>query len=183
MAFERIQMPEISGIKAIKGSSATGKKIFRSSESVASYDPVQKGIFLNSDILSSVKTFDEYVKKSREAFDLVKKNLDKLPASKRAIAEQYIKSGRDLVDDSVEGMIIHELGHNIQWQLLPTKLFNELGDNWEAIASKLSGYANYNKSEYIAESFVSWMKDEHKIDPRLQEFLDGKEKPVPSLKK
>ena len=179
-AFERVKMPQIAGIKAVKASSATGKKIFSGADAVAAYDPVQKGIYLNIDILSTVKAFNDYVKKSREAFELVRKDIDKLPPAKRVIAERYIKAGRDLVDDSLEGMILHELGHNVQWQVLPTKLFNELGDNWQEIAGKISGYAGTTKSEYIAESFVSWMRDEGRIDQRLQKYLDGLEKDVPS---
>jgi hypothetical protein len=181
--FERIEMPKISGIKAISGSSATGKKVFSSSEAVAAYDPIQKGVYLNSDILGSVQKLDAYIKRSREAFDLVEKNLDKLPAAKRAIAERYIKAGRELVDDSLEGMITHELGHHAQWNIVPTKLINELGDNMEEIAAKISGYAGTNKSEYIAESFVSWMRGEKRIDPRLQELFDSKLKSVPSFQK
>ena len=180
-AFERIEMPQIAGIKAIKGSSATGKKIFKSSETIAAYDPVQKGIYLNSDILGSPEKFNEYIKKSREAFEYVKKNIDKLPPSKRAIAERYIKAGRELTDDSLEGMILHELGHHAQWTVVPTKLFNELGDNWERVAARISGYAGTNKSEYIAESFVSWMRGEKLIDSRLQALLEGKLKDVPAV--
>ena len=178
-AFERIEMPQIAGIKAIKGSSATGKKIFKSSETIAAYDPVQKGIYLNSDILGSPDKLEAYIKRSREAYEYVQKNIDKLPASKRAIAERYIKAGRELTDDSLEGMILHELGHHAQWTVVPTKLFNELGDNWERVAAKISGYAGTNKSEYVAESFVSWMRGEKLIDPRLKALFEGKLKDLP----
>ena len=178
-AFERIEMPQIAGIKAIKGSSATGKKIFKSSETIAAYDPVQKGIYLNSDILGSPDKLEAYIKRSREAYEYVQKNIDKLPASKRAIAERYIKAGRELTDDSLEGMILHELGHHAQWNVVPTKLFNELGDNWERVAARISGYAGTNKSEYIAESFVSWMRGERFIDPRLKALFEGKLKDIP----
>lgn len=173
-AFDRLEMPKISGIKAISAKTATGKKIFSGADAVAAYDPVQKGIYLNSDILGSMDKFDEYVRKSREAFQKVKENLDKLPPSKRAIAERYVKAGRELVDDSLEGMITHELGHHVQWNSIPTNLFNELGDReMERFVTRISGYAGASKSEYIAESFVSWMRREGRIDPRLQEFLDG----------
>ena len=180
-AFERIEMPQIAGIKVVKGSSATGKKIFKSADTVAAYDPVQKGIYLNGDILASPEKFNAYIKKSREAYELVQKNLDKLPAAKRVIAERYIKAGRELTDDTLEGMILHELGHHVQWNVVPTKLFNDLGDNWERIAAKISGYAGLNKSEYIAESFVSWMRGEKLIDPRLQDLFDGILKDVPIM--
>lgn len=173
-AFDRLEMPKISGLKAISANSATGKKVFSSADAVMAFDPIQKGIYLNSDILGSMEKFNDYVRKSREAFDMVKRNLDKLPPHKRAIAERYIKAGRELVDDSLEGMVFHEMGHHVQWDVLPTKLFNELGDReMEKFAAELSGYAGTSKSEYVAESFVSWMRMENRIDPRLQKFLDG----------
>jgi hypothetical protein len=178
-AFERLEMPEISGIKVVSGKSAKGKKIFKSSDTVAAYDPVYKGIYLNGDILASPEKFNAYIKKSREAFEYVQKNIDKVPLSKRPMAERYIKAGRELVDDSLEGMILHELGHHAQWNVVSTKLFNELGEDWERIAAKISGYAGLNKSEYIAESFVSWMRGEKLIDSRLQALFDGKLKDVP----
>lgn len=176
-AFDRLEMPKISGIKAISAKTATGRKVFSGADAVAAYDPVQKGIYLNSDILGSMDKFDEYVRKSREAFRKVKENLDKLPPSRRAIAERYIKAGRELVDDSLEGMITHELGHHVQWNVLPTQLFNELGDReMERFVTRISGYAGASKSEYVAESFVSWMRREGRIDPRLQAFLDAQAK-------
>ena len=177
-AYSRLDMPQISGIKAIRGTSAAGKRIFKSLDTVAAYDPVQKGIYLNSDILSSMDKFDAYVTKSREAFEIVKRNLDKLPPDKRALAERYIKAGRELVDDSLEGMILHELGHHAQWTLVPTKMINELGE-WEKIAARISGYAGTNKSEYLAESFVSWMREEKRIDAKLQALFDGRLKDIP----
>lgn len=183
-AFERFDMPKISGIKAISGSSATGKKVFaHGSDAIAAYDPIQKGIYLNSDILGSPQAFSAYQKRAREAFELVKNNLDKLSPAKRAIAERYIKAGRELVDDSLEGCILHELGHHVQWNVVPSKLFNELNDNWKSIAAKISGYAGTSNTEYLAESFVSWMRGENRIDSRLQKFFDSKLKAVPQGQK
>jgi hypothetical protein len=182
-AFGRFNMPKISGIKAISGSSATGKKVFSSAESIAAYDPIQKGIYLNSDILGSPEKLNQYLKRSREAFELVKNNLDKLSPAKRAIAERYIKAGRELVDDSLQGAILHELGHHVQWNVLPSKLINEIGDKLESFAVKISGYSGTNKSEYIAESFVSWFRGEKRIDSRLKDFFDSNLKEVPQIQK
>lgn len=182
-AFSRFKMPEISGIKAISGSSATGKKIFSSAEAIAAYDPIQKGIYLNSDILGSPEKLNQYLKRSRDAYNLVKNNLDKLSPAKRAIAERYIMAGRELVDDSLQGMILHELGHHVQWNVVPTKLFNEIGDKLESIAAKMSGYAGTNKSEYLAESFVSWFRGENLIDPRLKSYFDSNLKDVPQIQR
>ncbi len=172
--YSGLKVENISGIKAISGSSATGKKVFPGgADAIAAYDPVQKGIYLNTDVLGSRKKFEAYQKKSREAYDLVAKNLDKLSPAKRAIAERYIKAGRELVDDGVKGSIYHELGHNIQWQSMPADLFNELSARRSQFADRISGYAGTNGREYIAESFVSFMRGEGRIDPELEAFFES----------
>lgn len=171
-AFSRVDIPKITGIKSISGSSATGKKVFPGgADAIAAYDPINRGIYLNSDVLGSKSKFEAYQKKSREAFETVRKNLDKLPPARRAIAERYIEAGRELVDDSVRGAIYHELGHDIQWQAMKPALFNEISARMSSYASKISGYAGTNGREYIAESFVAWMKGE-KIDPELARYFD-----------
>ena len=59
--------------------------------------------------------------------------------------------------------------------MLPTNLNNELGKEMSLYASKISGYATSSKSEYLAESFVAYMRGEKaNIDPKLVEFLDSK---------
>lgn len=166
---------KIAGIKTIDPESATGKKAFNGhADTVASYDPVTKGIYLNKAVLKNEKTFEEYMKKAAEAFETVKKGLDKLSPEKRAIAERYIWAGRELVDDTIQGCIAHELGHHMQWTMMPANLFNSLREGMAVTAKGLSGYAGTSGTEYVAESFVSWLKGELRIDYRLQEFFDSK---------
>ena len=43
-----------------------------------------------------------------------------------------------------------------------------------ATAQGLSGYAGTSGTEYVAESFFSWLKGELRIDHRLQELFDSK---------
>lgn len=172
--YESMDIGKISGIKVIDGNSATGKKIFSSSESVACYVPTSKGIYINKAILKDKATFDAYLKRSADAFETVKKNLDKLSPIQRKVAEKYIAAGRELVDDSIQGLITHEMGHHVLGPMtMPVKLFNGVGVNIDKIALKLSGYASTNKTEYLAESFVSWMKGEKVIDQNIQAYLDG----------
>ena len=170
--METVDVPKISGIKPISGSSKTGQKVFSSSDAIAAYDPVSKGIYLNTDVLKNAKAFAEYQKKAQAAWDKVMANLDKLSPAQREIAERYKKSGRELVDDSIKGCIIHELGHHVQWAKMPASLVNSLNKIAEH-SVKISGYAGTTKSEYIAESFVSWMKGEKKIEKSLQDFFDS----------
>ena len=170
--FNTVDIPKISGIKPISGSSKTGQKVFSSSDAIAAYDPVSKGIYLNTDVLKSAKAFAEYQKRAQAAWDKVMANLDKLSPAQREIAERYKKSGRELVDDSIKGCIIHEFGHHVQWTKMPASLVNSLTKIAEH-SVKISGYAGTTKSEYIAESFASWMKGENKIEKSLQDFFDS----------
>ena len=170
--FNTVDIPKISGIKPISGSSKTGQKVFSSSDAIAAYDPVSKGIYLNTDVLKSAKAFAEYQKRAQAAWDKVMANLDKLSPAQREIAERYKKSGRELVDDSIKGCIIHEFGHHVQWAKMPASLVNSLTKIAEH-SVKISGYAGTTKSEYIAESFASWMKGENKIEKSLQDFFDS----------
>lgn len=166
-------LPKISGIRTVSASSATGKRVFKEENSIACYDPVSKGIWINKDLLKDARTWEEHQRQAREAFEIVRVGLDKLPPAKRAVAERYIKAGRELVDDSIIGCVIHELGHHFQWSKLPTELHNALGEGMSIRSVAISGYASASKSEYIAESFVSWVKGELRIDYRLQEYLDS----------
>lgn len=171
--METVDVPKISGIKPISGSSKTGQKIFKDgADAVAAYDPVSKGIYLNTDVLKSAKAFTEYQKRAQEAWDKVMSNLDKLSPEMREIAERYKKAGRSLVDPSVKGCIIHELGHHVQWTKMPANLINSIKDI-AANSVKISGYAGATKGEYIAESFASWMKGEKRIAKDLQDFFDS----------
>ena len=170
--FNTVDIPKISGIKPISGSSKTGQKIFSSSDAIAAYDPVSKGIYLNTDVLKNAKAFAEYQKRAQAAWDKVMANLDKLSPAQREIAERYKKSGRELVDDSIKGCIIHEFGHHVQWAKMPPSIVNSLTKIAEH-SIRISGYAGTTKSEYIAESFASWMKGEKKIAKDLQEFFDS----------
>ena len=170
--FSTVDIPKISGIKPISASSKTGQKVFSSSDSIAAYSPAFGGIYLNTDVLKSTKAFAEYQKRAKAAWDKVMANLDKLSPAQREIAERYKKSGRQLVDDSIRGCIIHEFGHPIQWKKMPADLVNSLTKIAEH-SVKISGYAGTTKGEYIAESFTSWMKGENKIEKSLQDFFDS----------
>ena len=171
--MKTVDVPKISGIKPISGSSKTGQKIFKDgADAVAAYDPVSKGIYLNTDVLKNAKSFAEYQRRSQEAWDKVMSNLDKLSPAQREIAERYKKAGRTLVDPSLKGCIIHELGHHIQWTKMPADLVNSIKDI-AAASVKISGYAGATKGEYIAESFASWMRKEKRISKDLQDFFDS----------
>ncbi len=173
--FDSIDIEKISGLKSVSPDSREGKKAFPSgADAIASYDPVSRGIYLNRSILKDSASFENYRKKSVDAWNKVMENIDKLPADKRKIAERYREAKRALVDDSISGAITHELGHHVQWRLLPADLQNGLNVGMARQSVQVSGYATSSRGEYLAESFTSWIKGERRIDYRLQDFLDSK---------
>ena len=174
--FDNYDMPKISGIKVISPTSAQGKKAFKDgADAVMSYNPTEKGIFINKDIIKDAKSLEKYNKDADEAFDYVIENIDKLSGSQKKLAETYKNAGRSLVGNgSVVDHLTHELGHHVQWEVLPTKLNNEMGNSLSEYAKKISGYANASKGEYIAESFAAYIKGERDIlDPKFVEYMDS----------
>lgn len=177
-AYSRFpEMEKLSGIKAVAPGSRQGKKAFKDgADALFSYSPIEHGIFINKDVLKNPKTLDIYMKRSKDAWDLVMNNLDKLSGRQRELAERYAKAGRDLVSgDTVEGLFTHELGHHVQWTMLDPRTTNSITGRVQEYAPHLSGYATASKSEYLAESFAAYMKGETDLlDPEYVSFLETK---------
>ena len=109
-AYSRFpEMEKLSGIKAVAPGSRQGKKAFKDgADALFSYSPIEHGIFINKDVLKTPKTLDTYMQRSKDAWNLVMNNLDKLSGRQRELAERYAKAGRDLVSgDTVEGLFTH----------------------------------------------------------------------------
>lgn len=175
--YSKVELEKLSGIKTVSPTSALGKKAFKDgADAVFAYDPIQHGIYVNKEVLKNQKTFAEYVKRSEDSWNIVMNNIDKLTGSQKELALTYKNAGRSLVDgDTVEGLFTHELGHHAQWTLLDAKTNNSVGDRMKEYAPKISGYANASKSEYLAESFVAYMRGETDIlDPEYVRFINSK---------
>lgn len=172
------ELPKLSGLKTVSPSSKLGKKAFSSGESMASYDLVRNGIFLNKDILKNEKAFQKFIEDSRRANDYVMKNVEKLSGAQKSLVERYIKAGRTLVDgESIEGILNHEIAHHIELNFIRTnkELYFQLIKNMNTYAGRVSGYATSAGNEYLAESIAAYMKGEKKIiDPILLKTLESK---------
>ena len=177
-AYSRFpEMEKLSGIKAVAPGSRQGKKAFKDgADALFSYSPIEHGIFINKDVLKNPQTLDAYMQQSKDAWDLVMNNLDKLSGRQRELAERYANAGRDLVSgDTVEGLFTHELGHHVQWTMLDPKTTNSITSRMQQYAPHLSGYATASNSEYLAESFVAYMKGETDLlDPEYVDILNSK---------
>lgn len=178
LSIQFSNIPKLTGIKTVSPKSALGRKVFSGDGSIAAYDSVRGGIYLNSEILKSKKAFEKFIKESDEAFELIKKNFDKLSGTQRQIAENYIKAGRSLVNgNTIEGILNHEYSHHIELNLIRTnkELYKELLSNMDKYAVKISGYATSKGNEYLAESIAAYLKGETDIiDPKLLNLLNNK---------
>lgn len=174
-------LEKLSGIRVLSPKTAAGKKAFPGgADALFSYDPIQHGININGAVLKDPKALQAYMDRSKDAWNTVMGNLDKLSGRQREMAERYLKAGRELVDgDTVQGLFTHEMGHHVQWTMLDPKTNNSLGSRMSEFSGKISGYATSSKSEYFAESFAAYMKGERDIlDPEYVKFLDAKIKPT-----
>ncbi len=170
--FSRVDIPKLSGIKAISPTSSQGKKAFTHADAVAAYNFVEGGIFLNKNLLKNPKAFAKHVKEAEDAYKVVVQNINKLSGAQRELAERYKAAGRSLVDGTtIEGAIIHELGHHVDWNVFSAQ-GNTIREQMSKYANSISGYAGMDAREYMAESFAAHMKGEVAIlDPEYVKFL------------
>lgn len=121
---------------------------------------------LNNTLVKSQQIIDNYNDQAEKAFKYVSDNVGVLTGESRSLAEAYISAGRDLVGNSVEDFITHEIGHHISYSI--PEVNKELSQiqkatDWKETASKLSGYANKSFGEYFAESFTAYCNGEQEM--------------------
>ena len=105
-----------------------------------------------------------------------KYDLSKMSAAGRRVIENGRESGRATVPQSVQEVIWHEYGHRLE-KFMPKDDLEAVYEHMGDYASKISGYACENKSEYIAESFCCFNNGEKdKIDPVLARIFEGMKK-------
>lgn len=179
-------IPKLNGIKSISPNSKIGKIIFKDRDVIASYDQARSGIFLNNKILKDQKTFTNFIKEAEDANKYLLNNFSKLSIEQKAVVNNYIKAGRNLVDgSSLEGIINHEFAHHVELNYIrPNKeLYTKLISNMNNFAVNISGYATSRGNEYLAESIAAYIKGEStKIDPMLLSILNSKNRVTKGIK-
>ena len=165
---------KLSGIEVVNPKTAKGlKELGGSADAPFATNSLNGMVYINKDIVKNAKALKAYTDKGDEAFKLVMANKDKLSGKMRALAEIYEKAGKDLVDNSLEGMITHEYGHYLAVEINPkadvvSKIADGMGDHL------ISGYSQHNVREYLAECFTEYERgDRSKLDPVVIELFDG----------
>lgn len=173
--YSAYDIPKLSGLKTVSATSAKGKKVFRDADAVAAYNAAEQGIYLNSNILKSTGTFEKHVKESSDAFEYVKANLSRLTGSRLELGKRYVNAGRSLVDgETVRGAIEHELGHHVDWAVFGARA-NDIRATGKKYSSAISGYAGSSAREYMAESFVAYVRGEtSRLNPEFVKLMESK---------
>lgn len=171
--FETFNVKKLGGVAAPAKNTKLGQKI---SAHVA-YSPVRKSILFNRENTKTMNKFVEGLLADKRAVNDILTHPERYDMSKastrfRNIIMMSEKTGRALVPETAEEAIFHELGHHLE------NFFTK--DDWATIkkrmpdyAEKISGYATDSQSEYIAESFASYMIGENLIDPFVKKIFDG----------
>jgi hypothetical protein len=173
--YREFDVEQMGGIIAPAGNTKLGQQI---SGAIAGYSPIRKGYILNRKSLKNLKT-------AQEAFDgesAVLKNLlehpekydfTKLSKSTLGIIQRSKVSGRATVPRSIQEALQHEFGHALERKVRSSSLWPDAEKNMPEYADRISGYAGESKGEYIAESFVSFMKGEGVADPVLVRIFES----------
>lgn len=171
--YDTFDIDKLGGVYVAKGNTKLGKAV---DGATAAYSPVRKSLILNN---RAMKNVDDIVKSHADELKWIKKYADN-PSdfnfkSKKveSIAKASIKSGRATVPETVDGVIHHEMGHHIEGAVKKADGWDVVKANMPKYAENISGYATISESEYIAESFASYLKGEGLIDPELAKIFDS----------
>lgn len=175
---ETYDVPAFGGITAPAGNTKEGKML---SGATAAYSPIRDSFYLNRSSLKNMAVAEKTLKAEAQAIKDIyahpeKYDLSKMSAAGRRVIENGRESGRATVPQSVQEVIWHEYGHRLE-KFMPKDDLEAVYERMGDYASKISGYACENKSEYIAESFCCFNNGEKdKIDPVLARIFEGMKK-------
>lgn len=165
---------KFGGIVAPAGNTRLGRQI---EGAHAAYNTVNNSFVLNRKTAKTPTITLQALKQEKDfVTDYLKDpskypGLDKEKALKR-ILDASSTSGRATVPETLSEVLDHELGHALQKGVKSSSNFSIIEGNWKTWGEKISGYAQENINEYIAESFCAWRKGET-IDPELIKAFEG----------
>ena len=173
--YDSYDVPKFGGIMAPAGNTKLGKQI---SSATAGYSPIRNSFLLNRKSLSSTKAAEKAFAAERDAIKGIlehpeRYDLNKASAKLRNIIEHSAISGRATVPETIEEALSHEFGHALERSVRQHDLWQQAKTNMTSFADNVSGYAASDESEYIAESFASFIKGENVIDPVMERIFKG----------
>lgn len=171
--YETYDIDKLGGVYVAKGNTKLGKAV---EGATAAYSPVRKSLILNN---RSMKNVDDIAKSHAKEVAMIKEYSENPSAfsfkSTRGemVAKASVKSGRATVPETIEDVIHHEMGHHIERTVYKANGYDVVKANMPKYAENISGYATISESEYIAESFASYLKGEGLIDPELAKIFES----------
>lgn len=171
--YETFGLEKLGGVFVAKGNSKLGKKI---EGATAAYSPIRKTLLLNN---RSLKNLNQIVETHAEELRLIQqyaKDPTSLVFSTKkveGIVKASLVSGRATVPGTIQSVIHHEMGHFIEPIVKKSGGYEVVKVNMPKFAEKISGYSTLSESEYIAESFASYLMGENLADPELIKIFEG----------
>ena len=167
--YQTYNVEPFGGIQAPAGNTKLGKAV---DGATAAYSPVRHSFLLNRKSFSSMETAEKAFAAESEAIRNLLEHPERYDLSKaRAIVRETVErskvSGRATVPTSISEALTHEFGHALEKKVKRSADWSAALANMSTYANRISGYAGASESEYIAESFASYMKGENLCDPIL----------------
>ena len=169
--YEKFDFKKLYGVYVPKGNEKLAKLI---KGAHAGYMPVRNSLVLNKESLQNMQAF---IKNREKELNIVRRYIDdptsvKVSNTVKEVLKASAMSGRPTTADTIQDCIIHEMGHSLESIVANSKNYAKIKEGMKEYAEKISGYATTDISEYIAESFASYMKGEDLIDPELRKVFD-----------
>lgn len=172
-AVSRRYNKKMAGLQFVNPKTAKGlKQLGGNEDALFATNPLTGALFANKNILKNEKLLNQYNSNAQKAFEFVLKNKDKLTGEQLKLAELYEKAGKSVVNNTIEGFVVHEFGHYLATEINPNKeTLQKIKENMNKYL--ISGYSQNNISEYLAESFVEFtLGDKNKIDPLVRKIFE-----------
>ena len=170
--YSKFDVEKLGGIAAPAKNTKLGKMV----NAHAAYSPVGRNLLLDRNKTKNAKTMLSFLRADQEAVTDILTNPKKYDFNKLSkrvlnVIEASKETGRAIVPNTIGESITHELGHFIESQIKKED-FEIIKGGMAKYATQISGYAADSVSEYVAESFASYMKGEDRIDPSVREIFD-----------
>ena len=169
---------QINGLASLEAYGKGNKKVFSRNPDAPFFTTNFGNIGMNTTLMKNEAMVKAYQTEGENAFKYVIDNMGMLSGKQLEIAKAYEFAGRSLVDNSIEGMITHEIGHHLSYMPEINKALSAVQNtDWEEYARHLSGYANHSFGEYIAESWTAYYNGEtNLVQPELVKIFEGLKK-------